>query len=210
MPDTAEVLLQRTLINVSKLEEYVAYGRDELLEAGEDVVEHAVSGENGMHKLQEAMKILIKTKEKLHGYQESVERIKTQWKNGELGEDSNLSEILEADIKAKEEELENTDLFQHDYMTSFITQMQSIKQDAPLLTSAEDIECVSEETTAKKCPITQTTMVHPVQNVLCKHRYEQDAILAHIKQCSRRRKAARCPFPGCQSNVEATNLKDVK
>ena len=51
------------------------------------------ANENGMPKLQEALKELIEAKEKLKAFTDSINSLKTKWSSGELNKDSKLSQV---------------------------------------------------------------------------------------------------------------------
>ncbi|MCP9263130.1 hypothetical protein DINM_006476 [Dirofilaria immitis] len=50
---------------------------------------------------------------------------------------------------------------------------------------------------SKKDPYTKQDIKDPVQNMICKHIYDRESVLANIRECKKRRLLCYCPVSGC-------------
>jgi E3 SUMO-protein ligase NSE2 len=62
-----------------------------------------------------------------------------------------------------------------------------------------------------KCPISTQLLEHPVRSTVCRHVYSRDQIRQQIQYNASKRKACKCPVPGCANdNVTMDQLQEDK
>lgn len=73
------------------------------------------------------------------------------------------------------------------------------------LDASGNISLVVEDTHVnKRCPITLKDIVKPFRNRHCRHVFEKDAVLAHIRNIKRNGGAAACAVAGCRNKKQFT------
>ncbi|XP_039253444.1 E3 SUMO-protein ligase NSE2-like [Styela clava] len=213
-------LLDNTLSNISKMLYYIRTGSQELTSAGLDLLENQVENP-GITDLQDSLVELLKAEQRVNAFSSSINQLKTKWQQGELDDSVDIVQVLEDSLK--EEELKHDDvanIWEHELMKNFTEQIKAVDENVPLQqgpnasepgTSAHntsgDIQA-TETQSGTKCPITQVEMTEPYKDTVCGHRFEKNAIIAHVKQCQKRRKKAKCPYPGCTNIIQMSHLKD--
>ncbi|VDK62401.1 unnamed protein product [Onchocerca ochengi] len=61
---------------------------------------------------------------------------------------------------------------------------------------------------SRKDPYTKQDIKDPVQNMICKHVYDREAVLANIRECKKRRLLCHCPVSGCP-NKKLLTMSDM-
>ncbi|OZC05296.1 hypothetical protein X798_07732 [Onchocerca flexuosa] len=61
---------------------------------------------------------------------------------------------------------------------------------------------------SKKDPYTKQDIKDPVQNMICKHVYDRESVLANIRECKKRRLLCQCPVSGCP-NKKLLTMSDM-
>nr|XP_002126230.1 E3 SUMO-protein ligase NSE2 [Ciona intestinalis] len=203
--------LDGAMHNLEKMSEYVQTGKTEVIEVGIELLENKIEN-SGMDKLQECIGGLIRAEQRVKAFTHSVDSLKSRWQNGELEDSMDIVEELEADFKRETEKVTNDpSLWDHEFMTSFIEQMKTIDAGFEFNTGVkprgdDDVMQMAGEATTT-CPITQCQMADPVKDKICGHSFEKQAILAHIAQCQKRKRPAKCPSTGCTNIIDRNNLE---
>ncbi|XP_071105353.1 E3 SUMO-protein ligase NSE2-like [Haliotis cracherodii] len=209
-------VVEQAINTVKQIQQYINVGMETTIDVAMDVVENDKENQKQVDELKSVMLDYVCMERDLEQFLAAVDHTKN--KALESGEVSSLERDL--DLKLKELQVENrkSNLKQHEKYTDLEQKIQELQNPdvagEPQLsmpsTSAEDDEiCMTEETVNTMCPYTRQEMKFPMQNKLCKHNYEKEAILEYI---SRRGKKAKCPVSGCANNkpIEQSDLEDHK
>ncbi|XP_076808795.1 E3 SUMO-protein ligase NSE2-like isoform X2 [Clavelina lepadiformis] len=196
------------------MSDYIKTGRQEVLEVGVELLDNKIENP-GIGDLQNCIMELIKAEQRVKAFTRSVNDLKSRWQNGDLDDSTDVVQVLQHDLQAQEEaNVDVNNIWDHEFMVAFVDQMKEIDGGVSLntgpnsSTSANDMDMqMTQAEMSVKCPITQSDMVDPVKDKTCNHSFEKEAITAHIKQCQKRRKAAKCPYPGCTNIILAGNLE---
>jgi len=188
-----------------KIEEYISAGMETAIDVGLDLADH--KSEKGDEQLDQVRDIMLQyagMEREYNQFLEAVKFVREQAVEGQC-KDGELEALLDAKLQELQKDNRDEDLNNHDkykeleekvYQTLHPEEgLPSTNQGMSVAEEDGDVALTQQEVNTK-CPYTAKEMVNPVQNKLCGHNYEKDAIITFINQKGPR---ARCPVGGCKN-----------
>ncbi|XP_062987205.1 E3 SUMO-protein ligase NSE2 [Elgaria multicarinata webbii] len=195
------------LSSLKTCQSYISAGMDIATNVAFDLVEN----HNDMEEVNEMEKVMLQyaaMSRELSHYIDAVEDTVNQIKRDKPDVVPDLNDVVEEKFKALESTNSDLDLQRNEKFVLFKEHLKEMKAQFGVLSVPDeipDLELVDEDIAVTQsqmnfiCPITQVEMKKPVRNKICRHTYEENAILEHIWLKEQQKKKVRCPTVGCNN-----------
>ncbi|XP_070533070.1 E3 SUMO-protein ligase NSE2-like [Ptychodera flava] len=212
--DVNFTVVDNAVSQLQKMNHFISTGMTACMDVALDLEESSGNQTEQIDELKVSMKEYALMEKDLANFTQAVERVKGQIKATPIEEDIDVETMLEHELSALEgANTSDANLGRHPKILELNEKLWQIKHPGETAPSQmvsvdpgdEDL-MMSQATVNTKCPITQQEMVDPVQNKVCHHSYEREAILQHIAGGHGRRK---CPVAGC-GNKKPVDKRDLE
>ncbi|XP_076826334.1 E3 SUMO-protein ligase NSE2 isoform X2 [Brachyhypopomus gauderio] len=206
--------VQPTLSTLKTCQTDIGTGMDIVSEVALDLVEAQGTDDSpNVKKLEQMMLECARLDNEINCFVASVEQMTAQVRH----EPPEAMFTLKDSVKTRFDELmaeaSDTEIRRHSKVAAFKENIRKslTKGNETGASVEEELDediAVTQSQTNFTCPLTQVEMVNPVKNKKCQHYYDQEAVLAMIKNKQSKKKSFRCPVVGCgNTDVKKSDLE---
>ncbi|XP_026863007.1 E3 SUMO-protein ligase NSE2 [Electrophorus electricus] len=207
--------IQPTVSTLKTCQTDIGTGMDIVSEVALDLVEAQDTDDSpNLKRLEQMMLECARLDKEISCFVASTEQMTAQVRHEPPQAMFTLKDSVKNRFKELMAEVSDADVRRHSKVVAFKESIRKslIKQNEMTGSNVEeeldeDI-AVTQSQTNFTCPLTQVEMVNPVKNKKCQHYYDQDAVLAMIKNKQSKKKSFRCPVVGCgNTDVRKSDLE---
>ncbi|XP_067387479.1 E3 SUMO-protein ligase NSE2 [Emydura macquarii macquarii] len=194
-----------SLSSLKNCQSYINTGMDIATNVALDLVQNH-NDEEEVNYMESVMLEYAAMDRKLSHYMQAVEDTVHQIKRDKPENIPDLKDLVKEKFTALERKNNDSDLRRNEKYIHFMEQLKRMREQFGLQSATDANEALEQidediEVTQSQmnfiCPITQMKMRKPVQNKVCGHTYEEEAILKIIQRREHQKKKACCPKIGC-------------